>query len=88
MLENLKESELVEHILQNIDQIHASDVAGALKKLHKIDKEYFYDLLQRIPDEYLGEILLELPEKLRKKAYKSLSNTKITQALEELETDE
>ncbi|MBD3840513.1 MAG: magnesium transporter [Campylobacterales bacterium] len=88
MLENLKESELVEHILQNIDQIHASDVAGALKKLHKIDKEYFYDLLQRIPDEYLGEILLELPEKLRKKAYKSLSNTKITQALEELETDD
>ena len=78
----------VENLVENIENIHASDIADKLKKIKKIDKDIFYEVLHKIPDEYLGEVLLELPEALRDKAYNSLSNTQITQALEELETDD
>ncbi len=72
----------------NITEFHASDVADELKRIQKKDKEQFYELLHKIPDDYLGDVLLELPEALRDKAYNSLSNSQITQALEELETDD
>ena len=78
----------VKNLSENIENIHASDIADELKKIKKIDKKIFYEVLHKIPDEYLGDVLLELPEALRDKAYKSLSNTQITQALEELETDD
>ncbi|MEA3554881.1 MAG: magnesium transporter [Campylobacterota bacterium] len=78
----------IQDLLDNLADHHASDIALHLKKLKKQDKELFYELLHKIPDEYLGEVLLELPESLRDKAYNSLSNTQITQALEELETDD
>jgi len=78
----------IQDLLDNITDHHASDIAQHLKKLKKKDKELFYELLHKIPDEHLGEVLLELPEALRDKAYNALSNTQITQALEELETDD
>ncbi len=78
----------IQDLLDNIADHHASDIAQHLKKLKKKDKELFYELLHKIPDEHLGEVLLELPEALRDKAYNALSNTQITQALEELETDD
>ena len=78
----------IQDLLDNIAEHHASDIAQHLKKLKKKDKELFYELLHKIPDEHLGEVLLELPEALRDKAYNALSNTQITQALEELETDD
>ena len=70
------------------EEFHPSDIAEYLKKVNKKDKKKFYELLHKIPDEFLGEVLLELPESLRDKAYKSLSSTQITKALEELETDD
>ena len=76
------------NIFSNIAEFHASDIAQELKKVQKKDKDHFYELLHTIPQEHLGEVLLELPEALRDKAYNSLSNTQITQALEELETDD
>ena len=78
----------IQDLLDNLADHHASDIALHLKKIKKQDKELFYEILHKIPDEYLGEVLLELPEALRDKAYNSLSNTQITQALEELETDD
>ena len=77
-----------DQIKDNFDEFHPSDIADSLKKISKKDREKFYDILHKIPDEILGEVLLELPESLRDKAYKSLSNTQISQALEELETDD
>jgi magnesium transporter len=76
-------------LIQNkFDELHPSDIADNLKKISKKDRKKFYEILHQIPDEILGEVLLELPESLRDKAYKSLSNTQISQALEELETDD
>jgi len=81
---NIKAEELIE----NIENLHPSDIAHKLKKIKKKDKELFYDLLHKIPEEFLGEVLLELPESLRDKAYNSLSNTQISQALEDMDTDD
>ena len=77
-----------DQIPNNFEEYHPSDIAEYLKKISKKDREKFYELLHKIPDDFLGEVLLELPESLRDKAYKSLSNTQISQALEELETDD
>lgn len=77
-----------DHIKENFDEFYPSDIADSLKRISKKDREKFYEILHKIPDEILGEVLLELPESLRDKAYKSLSNTQISQALEELETDD
>jgi magnesium transporter len=78
----------LENILDNFDELHPSDIADALKRISKKDKDKFYELLHKIPDDQLGEVLLELPESLRDKAYKSLSHTQISKAIEELETDD
>ncbi|PIF04908.1 MAG: magnesium transporter [Arcobacter sp.] len=78
----------IDQIKDTFDEFHPSDIADNLKKISKKDREKFYDILHSIPDEILGEVLLELPEALRDKAYNSLSNTQISQALEELETDD
>ena len=78
----------VEKFLDMMDELHPSDIADNLKKIKKQDKKLFYRLLHEIPEDYLGEVLLELPESLREKAYKSLSSSQITQAIEELETDD
>ena len=77
-----------DHIENTFDEFHPSDIAFSLKKINKKDKEKFYEILHKIPDDILGEVLLELPESLRDKAYKSLSSTQISQALEEVETDD
>jgi len=75
-------------IENNFEELHPSDIADSLKKISKKDREKFYDILHKLPDDILGEVLLELPESLRDKAYKSLSSTQISQALEEVETDD
>ena len=77
-----------DNIENTFDEFHPSDIAFSLKKINKKDKEKFYEILHKIPDDILGEVLLELPESLRDKAYKSLSSTQISQALEEVETDD
>ena len=78
----------IDQIIDNFEDFHPSDIADSLRKVNKKNKEKFYDILHKLPDEILGEVLLELPEALRDKAYKSLSNTQISHALEELETDD
>lgn len=75
-------------IENNFEELHPSDIADNLKKISKKDRDKFYEILHKLPDDILGEVLLELPESLRDKAYKSLSSTQISQALEEVETDD
>jgi magnesium transporter len=65
-----------------------ADIAQNLKKIRKQDKELFDELLHLISDEVLGDVLLELPENLRDKAYKILSIEELTDAIEELESDD
>ena len=76
------------NIKENYEEFHPSDIADNLRKISKKDRKKFYDILHKLPEEILGEVLLELPESLRDKAYKSLSNTQISHAIEELETDD
>ena len=77
-----------EHNIANFTDLHPSDIAHKLKKISKKNRERFYELLHKIPEVQLGEVLLELPESLRDKAYKSLSHSQISHAIEELETDD
>jgi len=78
----------IDTLIQNIENFHPSDIADNLRKLKKKDKDKFYDILHKIPEDYLGDVLLELPEALRDKAYNSLSHQQISNAIEELETDD
>ncbi|MCK5294106.1 MAG: magnesium transporter [Arcobacteraceae bacterium] len=75
-------------ILKSFEELHPSDIAYSLKKIKKTDKELFYKLIANIADDILGEVLLELPENIRDAAYKALSIEKLTDAVEELETDD
>ena len=75
-------------LIDNFGLYHPIEISNKLKQIYKSDKEIFFDTLHKIPDDLLGDVLLELPEILRDKAYSSLSNQQITNALEELETDD
>ncbi len=75
-------------LLDKIEELHPSDIASSLKKIRKINSEDFYSVLQKIPDDILGDVLLELPETIREETYKVLSIEQLTDAVEELESDD
>ncbi|QOG11782.1 magnesium transporter [Arcobacter sp. FWKO B] len=75
-------------LLEKIDTLHPTDIAKYLKKVKKESVEEFQELLSKIPEDYLGEVLLELPENTKELAYESLSIEQLTDAIEELETDD
>lgn len=75
-------------LLEKIDTLHPTDIAKALKKIKKESVEEFQDILSKIPEELLGEVLLELPENTKELAYEALSIDKLTDAIEELDTDD
>jgi magnesium transporter len=75
-------------LLEKIDTLHPTDIAKALKKIKKESVEEFQDVLSKIPEELLGEVLLELPENTKELAYEALSIDKLTDAIEELDTDD
>ena len=78
----------IQQIKNSLHSSHPVDIADDLLRLKKQDKNAFYNLLDEIPEESLGEVLLEFPESIRDKAYKHLSIEKLTNLLEELETDD
>jgi magnesium transporter len=75
-------------LISNIENIHPSDIANNIKKIKKENKDDFFVILEKIPDDILGDVLLELPENIRDEAYKYLTPKQLTEALEELETDD
>ncbi len=68
--------------------LHASEVAYLLKKIHKNDKEEFLSALARIPQVARGDVLLELPDKLKEKAISFYSTKELAEAVEGLESDD
>ena len=68
--------------------IHASDIADLLRKLHHRNNERFFQALKDIPTDTLGDVLLELPEKIKDEAIDYLTPTELTQAVESLESDD
>lgn len=77
-----------EKLLQNLDELHPSDIANSLKKIQQKSEEDFLTVLKSLPDDILGDVLLELPENLREDAYESLSIEQLTDAVDELESDD
>ncbi|MDH5465681.1 MAG: hypothetical protein OEW60_08595, partial [Thiovulaceae bacterium] len=64
--------------------IHASDIADLLRKLHHRNNERFFQALKDIPTDTLGDVLLELPEKIKDEAIDYLTPTELTLAVESL----
>lgn len=75
-------------LLEQIDSLHPSDIANSLRKIEKDSVDDFFFVLKKLPDDILGEVLLELPENLRENAYEELSIEQLTEAVDELESDD
>lgn len=75
-------------LLEQIESLHPSDIAYSLKKIKKINNDEFYNVLKQLPDDVLGDVLLELPETIREETYNILSIEQLTDAVEELESDD
>lgn len=75
-------------LLEELENLHPSDIANYLKYIEKESSENFIAILKNIPEEVLGEVILELPENLKDDAYSELSIKKLTNAVDELESDD
>jgi len=75
-------------LLEELENLHPSDIANSLKKIEKRSEDDFFIVLKKIPDDILGEVLLELPENLRENAYSELTIKQLTHAVDELESDD
>ncbi|RXJ99328.1 magnesium transporter [Arcobacter sp. CECT 8989] len=75
-------------LLEKIEDIHPSDIAYSLKKVHAENSQDFFDTIKKIPEDLLGEVILELPEYLREDVYEELSIKKLTDVVDELESDD
>ncbi len=68
--------------------ISATEIAKALKQIHKVDETLFNDYLQKIPNEFLGDIALEFPEKHLKKVINELPHHEMAEVIGELDSDD
>jgi len=75
-------------LLEELENLHPSDIANSLKKIEKNSEEDFFVVLKKLPDDILGEVLLELPDNLREDAYSELTIKQLTDAVDELESDD
>ena len=75
-------------LLEELENLHPSDIANSLKKIEKTSEEDFFTVLKKLPDDILGEVLLELPDNLREDAYSELTIKQLTDAVDELESDD
>ena len=75
-------------LLEELENLHPSDIANSLKKIEKNSEEDFFTILKKLPDDILGEVLLELPDNLREDAYSELTIKQLTDAVDELESDD
>ena len=75
-------------LLEELENLHPSDIANSLKKIEKESTDDFFFVLKKLPDDILGEVLLELPDKLRENSYSELTIEQLTDAVDELESDD
>ncbi len=66
----------------------STDVAKALKQIHKEDEELFNEYLKKIPSDSLGDIVLELSEKQLKGVINELDKDALVKVVEELDSDD
>lgn len=86
-----KELQNLEGLIHNkgaMENMHPSEIASILDKIHYDYEEKFYQHLDGLPRNVLGEVLLELPEKYRYDVLERLQPNTLKQAVEELETDD
>jgi magnesium transporter len=69
-------------------ELHPSEVANILKGVYQEDKELFLDYIEKIENRHIGEIILELPEKLKSEAIEYLSPQDLSEAANNLESDD
>lgn len=67
------------------DELHPSKIARLLKQ---IDESHFHHYLAKVPTELIGAITLELPDRYFAKVVQSLTITKLSAAITELESDD
>ncbi len=81
---------LVDTFIQDPDHssISSSDLAKALKHIHKTDEMLFNEYLNTIPNEHLGDIALELPEKHLKEFIEELPQKDLVEVIGELDSDD
>ncbi len=77
-----------QELLDKANDLHPSDIAYSLKKIENESTEDFLFILKKLPDDILGEVILELPDNLREDAYEELSIEKLTEAVDELDSDD
>ena len=70
------------------NDIHPSEIAYLLRKLHHIDHDKFLEYIKALSNDVLGEVLLELPEKIKDEAIELLTPQELTEAVESLDSDD
>jgi magnesium transporter len=75
-------------LLQNLKQLHYSDIAHYLKKIFKNSHDDFYMVVKKINNELLSEILLELPVHIREDMYNTISSKQLAKILHHLLSDD
>jgi magnesium transporter len=70
------------------NELHATEIAYLIKKLHKKEPDAFYETLDKIPKDILGDVLLELPEGAKDAAIEYLSSHDLAEAIDDLESDD
>ncbi|WP_320034771.1 magnesium transporter [Halarcobacter sp.] len=75
-------------LLENLNELHPSDIAYSLKKIENESEDDFFYVLKEIPDEILGEVILELPDNLRDDVYEHLSSQRLSDVVDELDSDD
>ncbi|WP_321311902.1 magnesium transporter [Halarcobacter sp.] len=75
-------------LLENLNELHPSDIAYSLKKIENESEDDFFYVLKEIPDEILGEVILELPDNLRDDVYEHLTSQRLSDVVDELDSDD
>lgn len=76
------------NLLENLENLHQSDIAYSLKKIYKKNSDDFYFVLKQLPDEIIGEVILKLPDYVKENIYATLTTQQLTQAVERLDSDD
>ncbi|AII14775.1 Mg/Co/Ni transporter, MgtE family [Campylobacter iguaniorum] len=85
-LDEVKE-QLEKHFDDAAD-LSAADLAEHLKVLKKHDEDEYASYLDKLDSASLGEVAIEMPDHMLKDVIENVSNDKIVEAIEELESDD
>jgi magnesium transporter len=82
-------SEIESFLSEDIDyDMSAAEIAKCLQPIKREDEPLFFELLERLPNDVLGDVVLELPEYHLKSILENISPVKLSEAIEDLESDD